>query len=75
MTIFLAMISLLATGLPALDNTIVNSFWNTTGYTNAVPVQLPQTVTTAVDAAVPHQVEVTILDFNSHKPGLLLYVR
>ena len=61
----------------ALDNTIDNAFWNTTGYVNAAPVTaVTAGVPGPLDTAVPAQVvSAPVADFNSRNPGATIIIR
>ena len=60
----------------ALDNTISNDFWVTTGYVNATPATTQVAVPLGIETLpLPYCYWVVCSDFCSYAPGFLLLFR
>ena len=60
----------------ALDNTIINDFWNTTGYVNYTPSERSETNGCAIDASVKAVVAVANVEgFSTGAPGIRMIIR
>ena len=63
-------------GALALDNTIINEYWNTTGYVNYEPSEQTATNASDVDVVVKAvAVAVNVDEFSTDATGLCIFVR
>ena len=60
----------------ALDNTIINDFWNTTGYVNYAPSEREAANVCDIDASVKAVVAVANVEqFSTEAPGVRVIIR